>query len=311
MNRNYLVIVGFAVLSAFLSGSVLAFDFDLKSVRTTISNPSTSHALIYDDLDGSNQKILFSLEPINNQRVGVFFDINDIEIGYSADIFEDDVETKTQDILLSYRKFKNYKITFNYQTLEGLQSTASNLSGNQTDQIFSQNTRSTKFELSGQHNFYTFNNKESLFEHFFLNRPKLSSKFDLSLSVVGAWSFKHVSLENKDNIVFQADFLSSPVPQITKLISNSYGASIGSLLSFSLPHNVHVFAEYKLGKGHIQNTNPGLGLKDSGGEKVEAYGGGISWTSSNKKLMVVLRAWEQTGRHIDTSFGDLSVIKFF
>ena len=100
MNRNYLVIVGFAVLSAFLSGSVLAFDFDLKSVRTTISNPSTSHALIYDDLDGSNQKILFSLEPINNQRVGVFFDINDIEIGYSADIFEDDVETKTQDILL-------------------------------------------------------------------------------------------------------------------------------------------------------------------------------------------------------------------
>ncbi|MEI8617982.1 hypothetical protein P4S63_14940 [Pseudoalteromonas sp. B193] len=85
----------------------------------------------------------------------------------------------------------------------------------------------------------------------------------MSLSVVGAWSFKHVSLENKDNIVFQADFLNSPVPQVTKLISNSYGASIGSLLSFSLPHNVHVFAEYKVGKGHIQNTNPGLGLKDS------------------------------------------------
>lgn len=89
---------------------------------------------------------------------GCFFAINDIEIGYSADIFEDDVETKTQDILLSYRKFKNSNITFNYQTLEGLQSTASNLCGNQTDQIFSQNTRSTKFELSGQHNFYTFNN---------------------------------------------------------------------------------------------------------------------------------------------------------
>ena len=74
MNRNYLVIVSFAVLAAFQSGAVLAFDFDLKSVRTTISNPSTNHALIYDDLDGSNQKTLFSLEPINNQRVGVFFD---------------------------------------------------------------------------------------------------------------------------------------------------------------------------------------------------------------------------------------------
>ncbi|MBH0057234.1 hypothetical protein I6F65_09685 [Pseudoalteromonas sp. SWXJZ94C] len=311
MNRHYLVIASFAILSALQSNAVLAFDFDLKSVRTTISNPSTSHALIYDDSARSNQKTLFSLEPINNQRVGVFFDINGIEIGYSADIFNDDVETKTQDVLLSYRKFKHSKITFNYQTLEGLQSTARNLSGNQVDQFFSQNTRSTKFELSGQHNFYTFNDKESLFEHFFLNRPKLSNKFDVALSIVGAWSFKHVSLEDKDNIVFQADFLNSPAPQTTKLISNSYGASIGSLISFSLPHNVHLFAEYKVGKGNIQNIDPEFGLKDSGDEKVAAYGGGISWTSSNKKLMVVLRAWEQTGRHIDTSFGDLSVIKFF
>jgi len=111
--------------------------------------------------------------------------------------------------------------------------------------------------------------------------------------------------------VFGCGFLNWSAPQVTKLISNSYGASIGSLLSFSLPHNVHVFAEYKVGKGNIRNTDPGLGLKDSGGEKVAAYGGGISWTSDNKKLMVVLRAWEQTGRHIDTSFGDLSVIKFF
>lgn len=313
MKRNYLVIVSFAILSVLQTDAALAFDFDfdLKSIRTTISNPSTSHTLIYDDLARSNQKTLFSLEPINNQRVGVFFDINDVEIGYSADIFNDDVETKTQDVLLSYRKFKNSKITFNYQTLEGLQSTARNLSGNQTDQFFSENTRSTKFELSGQHNFYTFNNEESLFEHFFLNRPKLSNKFDVALSVVGAWSFKHVSLENKDNIVFQADFLNSSAPQATKLISNSYGASIGSLISFSLPHNVHMFAEYKVGKGNIRNIDPELGLKDSGDEKVEAYGAGISWTSSNKKLMVVLRAWEQTGRHIDTSFGDLSVIKFF
>ena len=90
-----------------------------------------------------------------------------------------------------------------------------------------------------------------------------------------------------------------------------YGVSVGSLLSFSLPHNVHVFAEYKVGKGNIRNRDPELGLKDSGDEKVTAYGGGISWTASNKALMVVLRAQEQTGRHIDTSFGDLSVIKFF
>ena len=311
MNCKYLAIVSFAVLSTLQSEAVLAFDFDLKSVRTTISNPDTSHSLIYNDSDINNQKTLFLLEPINNQRVGVFFDINDIEIGYSADIFKDDVETKTQDILLSSRRLKNAKITFNYQTLEGLQSTARELNSNQTDRLFSKNTRSTKFELFGLHNFYTFNNKESLFEHFFLNRPRLSSKFDAALSVVGAWSFKHVSLENKDNIVFQADFLNSASPKATKLISNSYGVSIGSLLSFSLPHNLHAFAEYKVGKEHLQNTDSEFALKDSGGERVEAYGAGISWTSNNKKLMVVLRAWEQKGRHIDTSFGDLSVIRFF
>jgi hypothetical protein len=303
--------MSFAIVFTLQSGVVFSVEFNLKSIRTTLSNPNTSHSLIYDDLATNAQKTQFLLEPINNERIGVFFDINDIEIGYSADIFKQNIETKTQNILLSYRKLKNAKITFNYQSLEGLQSTATDLANNQSAQTFLSNTHSTKFELSGQHNFYTFNNKESLFEHFFLNRPRLSDQFDVAISIVGAWSFKHVSLENQENIVFQPEFLESSVPQVTKLVSNSYGANVGPLLSFSLPQNIHLFAEYKVGKGHIHNADPELGLKDTGDEKVEAYGGGISWTSNNKKLLVVLRAWEQKGRHIDTAFGDLSVIKFF
>ncbi|MEP0177248.1 MAG: hypothetical protein ABJH28_19660 [Paraglaciecola sp.] len=293
------------------SSASKGIELDLKSVRTTLSIPKTSHSLIFDDLLTNDQKTLFTLSPLHNERIGVYFDINGIEIGYAVDAFDQSTETKTQDLLFSYRKFKHSKITLNYQTLEGLQKTANELNGNHTDGLFSSLTKSTKIELFGQHNLYTFENKTSLFQHFFLNKPQLSNQFDWSLSLVGGWSFKHLTLENEESIVFQAEFLRSPAPKVTKLKSNSIGVNIGPLVSFHLPHNIHSFVEYKIGKGQIRNEDPRLGLKDSGDEKTEALGAGISWTSNDKKLLLVLRAWQQKGRHIDTSFGDLSLIKFF
>ena len=75
--------------------------------------------------------------------------------------------------------------------------------------------------------------------------------------------------------------------------------------------NIHFFVEYKLGAGYISNKNADIGFKESGDEKSKALGAGFSWTSIDKKTLVLLRAWDQKGRHINTSFGDLSVVRFF
>lgn len=151
----------------------------------------------------------------------------------------------------------------------------------------------------------------TLFEHFFLNRPKLSNDFNWSLSIVGGWSVKRLSLESPISILQDAEFVSPQPKAVPKLNSISYSADIGPFLSLSLPNNFHAFAEFKVGAGHINNLNDSGNLKESGKEKARSFGAGLSWTSDNQKALVLLRAWHQEGRHIETSFGDLSFIWFF
>lgn len=291
------------------------FELDIKSVRTTLSKPDTSHTLLFDTSQltnvTDNQKLVFNLTPVNNERVGIFVDVNDIEIGYAVDIFDNDIETKTQNFIFSYRKWKNSRITLNYQLLEGLETEFESLNGLGAETRFLEKTKSSKIELFGLHNLYTYGNAESLFEHFFLNRPKLSNKFDWSVSLVGGWSLKRLKLESPNSILFQPQIIEQALPTATKLQSTSLSANIGPLLSVNLPNNFNFFAEYKVGQGHIRNQNRETGLKQSGDEKSNAIGMGVSWTSSDKKTLVLLRGWEQKGRHIKTSFGDLSVVRFF
>lgn len=298
------------LLSAHCS-KAFAFDFNIISLRSTLSKPDTSQSLNYESNGSPEQKILYHLSPTNNERLGFFLDVNDIEIGYAVDVFKDDIETSTQNFLISYRKLKNSRITFNYQTLEGLNNLTENLSGEGLSTQFTDATKSTKLELFGQHNLYTFSEKESLFEHFFLNKPKLSHSFDWSLSIVGGWSVKRLSLEAPGSILVDVDFVNPTPAPVSKLDSVSYSADVGPFLSVSLPDNFHFFAEYKIGKGHIKNLNDSGNLKESGDEKARAIGAGLSWTSPNQKALVLLRAWRQEGRHIETSFGDLSFVWFF
>ncbi|WP_448553510.1 hypothetical protein [Thalassotalea montiporae] len=301
--------LGFAL--AIASHHSLAIDWDIISLRTTLSRPDTSQSLIYRSTDGVEQKALFHLSPTNNERIGFFLDINDIEIGYAVDARKDDIETDTQNILISYRKLKNTRIVLNYQTLEGLQTRVENLIGPGQQSDFFTQTKSTKIELFGQHNLYTFGGKTSAFEHFFLNRPKLSSHFDWSLSINGGWSIKRLSLESNSSLIFDTDFVNVDDRPKTELDSISYSGDIGPFLSVQAPNNIHFFAEYKFGKGTIKNLSNVDNLKESGDEKARAYGAGLSWTSQNEKFLVLLRAWKQEGRHIQTSFGDLSVVYFF
>lgn len=294
-----------------LANSAYSFDFDITSFRTTLSKPDTSHTLIFEPQGIDGQKTVFNLTPLNNERLGFFVDVNGIEIGYAVDVFENSVETKTQNFLFSYRKLKHSRITLNYQILEGLETEAENLRGVGAERRFLETSKSSKIELFGLHNLYTFGEGESLFEHFFLNRPVLSNKFDWSLSVVGGWSLKYLSLESPNSILFDAEFIQGDIPQVTELKSTSFSANVGPLLSVNLPNNFNFFAEYKYGKGHIKNENSSIGLKQSGDEKSKALGVGFSWASQDKKTLVLIRGWDQKGRHIETSFGDLSVVRFF
>ncbi|GLR70372.1 hypothetical protein [Agaribacter marinus] len=311
------IIVAVSLVTTFvtISTAAFAFEWNITSLRTTVSKPDTSHTLIFEPPNSTDQKTAFLLTPVNNERLGFFVDVNGIEIGYAVDVFHDEVETKTQNFLFSYRKLKHAKITLNYQILKGLNTEIEDLSIGNTnvgfESQFLENTKSTKIELFGQHNLYTFNDKASVFEHFFLNRPKLSNHFDWSVSIVGGWSFKHLSLESPESILTQPSFLNDAVPTVGNLESNSFNVNVGPFLSVNLPNNFNAFAEYKVGRGHIRNTSAENGLKESGDEKANAIGAGISWTSKDQKTLILLRGWNQKGRHIETSFGDLSIVRFF
>jgi hypothetical protein len=301
---------GILIFSMF-SHVAYCLDLKLNSVRVSLSKPQTFHSLIYAPELVGDTKINFELEPINNERVGVFVDLNGVEIGYAVDFIDDERQTETEDFIFSYKSLRHSRITLNYQTLEGFDTNALNLQNEpQAESIFLAKTKSTKVELFGLHDFYTFTG-ESLFEHFFLNRPKLSQSTDVGLSLVGSWSYKRLSLESDDNLIFTPNYLNENVQTINKITAQSFDFAAGPLLSVSLQNNVHLFAELKAGKGYFKNLNEDNQLKRSGNETIYALGSGASWTSSSEKTLFLLRAWLKQGRHVETFFGDASVIYFF
>ena len=288
-----------------------AFELELNSIRVSFSKPQTLHSLIYSPEMTTNTKINFELEPINNERVGVFFDLNGIEIGYAVDFIDDKQQTKTEDFIFSYKSLKHSRISLNYQILEGFNTNALNLLNEpQSQSTFLSKTKSTKIEIFGIHNFYTFFG-ESLFEHFFLNRPRLSQSNKVGLSLAGGWSYKHLSLESDDNLIFSPNYLNANIQTINEVKAESIDFALGPLLSVSLKNNIHLFAELKAGKGYFKNLDGDSQLKRSGNEEIYAVGGGVSWTSSSKKTLFLLRTWFKKGRHVETFFGDASIIYFF
>ncbi len=305
-------ILTYCFLMFYISGvSASTLDLKVNSIRFTFSKPQTFHSLIYTESFPNEAKINFELEPVNNERFGVFVDLNGIEIGYATDFINNKTQTKTEDLHFSYKGFKSSKITFNYQTLEGLKANALNLlDESQQQSQFSSDIKSTKFELFGVHDLYTFFG-ESLFDHFFLNRPQQSKFNEFGLSLISSWSYKNLLLETNDNLLFQPEYLQNNVAQIQRIKAESFDFSIGPLLSINLKNNIHMFAEAKFGKGYFRNLDKNDKLKRSGNEDVYSFGGGASWTMPSNKTVFFIRAWQKHGRHVDTFFGDLSVIHYF
>jgi hypothetical protein len=260
-----------------------AFEWKVNSIRGTFSVPQTFHSLVYTQTNPEEVKINFELEPINNERFGIFVDLNGVEIGYAIDFINDSSQTETEDFLFSYKGFRHSKITFNYQTLEGFETNALNLlNESQQESQFLPGTKSTKFELFGIHDLYTFFG-DSLFEHFFLNRPQLSQVNKFGLSLISGWSYKNLSLETDNNLLFQPNYLTNTVQTIKEIRAESIDVSIGPLLSINLTNNVHMFAEAKFGKGYFRNVDEETQLKRSGSEDLYSIGGGISWTMGIKQ----------------------------
>lgn len=299
-----------SLICLFYCPNVDAIEVDPISIRTSFSRPDTSQTLIYRS-PTNDEKLVFLLSALNNERIGLFFDVNEIEVGYAVNVNPDPLTTETQNIFLSYRKFEHSKITFNYQNLKGLNTQSSNALNPESITLFSEQSKSRKLELFGQHNLYSFGARSDAFKHFFLNRPQLSNNFDAQLSINAGWSIKHIRVDNPESIIFNPDFNVSPIDNVTSLESLSYNADLGPFLSLKFPNNIQAFAEYKIGKGYINNISDVENLKESGDEKLNAVGAGLSWTSSNQKNLVLLKAWRQSGRHIETSFGELSVLYFF
>lgn len=287
------------------------FDLQVNSIRLTFSKPQTFHSLIYSQSDPSLEKINFELEPVNNERVGVFVDLNGIEIGYAIDFINNDKQTKTKDLHFSYKGFKHSKITLNYQTLEGFETNALNLlNESEQESRFAPDAKSTKFELLGIHDLYTFYG-ESLFDHFFLNRPQLSESNGFGLSLIGSWSYKKLLLESNSNLLFQPGYLDNDIGTIDRVKAESFDFSVGPLLSVHLKNNIHLFAEAKVGKGYFRNLESNDQLKRSGNEYVHSLGGGLSWTMKSNKTVFLLRGWQKKTRHVETFFGDLSMVHYF
>ena len=288
-----------------------AFEFDVKSVRVTLSKPQTFHSLVFSPDNDPNTKINFELEPVNNERLGVFFDINGVEVGYAVDVLNDDVQTETEDIILSYRRHNRSRINFNYQTLEGLQANALNLRNeSQSQSEFKPSIKSTKIEFLGVHDVYRVYG-ESVFETFFLNKPQQSDEFGFGLSLLGAWSYKDLKLESSENVIFDPEFTDADIPVVNRIDAQSFSAAVGPLLSFQFANNVQMFAEAKVGKEYFENRNDEEKLKRTGNDTIYSLGAGVAWSTDDEDSIVVLRSWYQEGRHVETVFGDLSYVYYF
>ncbi len=290
---------------------VSAFELDIKSIRFTASKPQTFHSLVFAPEADANTKINFELEPVNNERLGVFVDINGVEIGYAVDVIDNNNQTETEDIILSYRRHNRSRINFNYQTLEGFQVNALNLRDESLGQNeFKPGIKSTKIELLGVHDLYRFYG-ESAFETFFLNRPVKSDEFRVGVSILGAWSFKDLKLEADENVIFQPEFSSSDIPRVTRIDAQSTSVAVGPMLSLQFANNIQMFAEVKFGREYFNNRNEQERLKRSGNETVYSLGAGMAMSSDNQRSIIILRGWYQEGRHVETVFGDLSYVYYF
>jgi len=283
---------------------------EISSLRLKLSKPATAHNLVLQNTNGKQATTFFDLEPKNNERIGLFVKVNSLLLGYSLDPFKANQQTSTTHIDIVSEALDHSRIGFNLQILKGFDSKARSFETNEQERRFFPNIKSERLEFFGMHNLKTFYGK-SLFNLFFLNRPRESSSV-FGLSLVGDWSLRHLKLSSQNGVIYTPVFLDE---QISDLVSEiralSLSTTAGPMLSLGFKNRLSVFIESKFGLGYFKNLTKSTDLKQSGFEFLQTYGLGLSWNSKSRKTMINSRLSYQRGRHIETTFGELSLLLFF
>lgn len=285
-------------------------DVKLKSVRFKVSRPATLHTLVFKDPNNTLPKTTFELIPKNNNRIGLFLQLNSFLLGYSFDPFSNAQETKTTDLIFATEKFKHSRVGFNFQTLEGFDSEADSVFSSDKDIVFVPDLKSTRIELFGIHNLANIHNK-SLFDHFYLNRPVDGEQL-FGVSVVGSWNARYLRIESDQGVVYTPNFFNQPLLNpANEVRALQFSFSAGPMFSVGLKERFNGFLAAKLGTGYFQSLENGSNLKRTGFESLQSYSLGLSWNNSHKNVLVNSKFSFQKGRHIETSFGDVTLIFFF
>jgi len=290
--------------------SVAKGKIEVTSARLSLSRPATAHNLVLQNPNGQNTTTFFDLEPKNNERVGLFVKVNSLLLGYSFDLFRASQETQTTHIDVITEKFDFSRMGLNLQILEGFDSKARSFETNARESRFFPDIESQRFEFFGLHNLKTFYGK-SLFNHFFLNRPLKGSKV-LGLSLVGDWSLRHLKLSSPNGVIYRPSFFQGSLNDlVSEIRAVSASAGAGPMVSVGFKNRFNIFLHSSLGLGFFDNLTKTTDLKESGFEFLQSYSGGLSWNSKDRKFMVNSKISYQKGRHIETTFGDLTLLFFF
>ncbi len=279
-----------------------AYGLEIQFVRGIVSKPETIHRLYYTNAElTGHKKIVYQIDPVNNERLGLYFSVQKILLGFAFDIIQNDIETSTIDLYGIYDFSKFLRLSFNYQELEGLISKVSVVGTNQTAKFFSPDLKSRKYEFLVNYQL----DEDELFSVYVQNLPFKPFKKKLNISFNGLCLVRSLELKDPNSIIFKPEFVNN-IENIESLKALSFVNLLGPLFGYSILPNMVVFLDLKGGFGYFYNQNQNNDLKETGFEFNFMQGLGIAWSDKNQKMNLNSKFILQNGRHIQTNHAELS-----
>lgn len=291
------------LLFLFLLYSNEASGFDIQFVRGIISKPETLHRLYYTDRDITGyEKVVYKIDPINNERLGAYLNINNLLVGFAFDIIHDRVETSTVDIYGIYDFSNSFRLSLNYQNLKGLNSEARVVgSDSLVEDRFMPNLKSIRYEMNINYRFFD----DPLFSIYVQNLAFKPFKSSFNISYNGISSIRSLELTDKNNVIFRPDFVSA-IGSFKSIKALSMVNLFGPTIGLPIWPSFIFFLDAKAGVGYFYNQNQKNDLKESGFELNFMEGIGIAWSSQDQKMTLNSKFVFQQGRHIQTNQSEIS-----
>lgn len=296
------------ILLIFLYSSEVS-GFDVQFVRGIFSKPETLHRLYYTDkiLTGY-EKIVYKIDPVNNERLGIYLNINSLLLGFAFDVIQDRVETSTVDIYGIYDFSNSLRFSVNYQNLKGLNSEAKVVGSNLLfENRFMPNLNSIRYEMTLNYRLF----QDPLFGIYVQNLAFIPFRKKFNISYNGLSSIRSLELKDKNNVIFKPDFVSA-VDSFKSIKAISMINLFGPTIGLSLWPSIIFFIDAKAGFGYFYNQNQKNDLKESGFEFNFMEGIGFAWSSKDQQMTLNSKLIFQQGRHIQTNQSEISfTYRFF